>query len=248
MNSSGERRMNSGVNAATSVSATPASARSSSRRSRVVMRSTLLPSTIRGCGSSVMTVGSSPESIAAPSTERCPRCTPSNVPIATARGRRSSCDGACAILIGSPRSRGSASSSATIRSSSASSTRNGPTSVRRSAAQWPPRASAIERTYVPDPTRTSRRATPSSYSTSSSSCTRITRIGISTATPRRWRRYARSPSIFTADAAGIGSSTSPRTPSSARSSSLHDGGSCSSSTSPSGSPVVVVRPRSTSVT
>ena len=35
--------------------------------------------------------------------------------------------------------------------------RNGPISVRRSVTQWPPSASAIERTYVPEPTRRSRR-------------------------------------------------------------------------------------------
>ena len=42
--------------------------------------------------------------------------------------------------------RASASSERTIRSSSASSIRNGPTSVRRSETQWPPSASAIART------------------------------------------------------------------------------------------------------
>ena len=49
-----------------------------------------------------------------------------------------------------------------MRSGSASSTENGPISVRRSATQWPPSASAIERTYVPEETRSSIRATPSS--------------------------------------------------------------------------------------
>ena len=56
-------------------------------------------------------------------------------------------------------SRASASSGGTIRSSSASSTENGPTSVRRSVAQCPPSASAIERTYVPELTSRSSRAT-----------------------------------------------------------------------------------------
>ena len=41
---------------------------------------------------------------------------------------------------------GSASSSGTTRCSSASSTRNGPISVRLRVEQWPPSASAIERT------------------------------------------------------------------------------------------------------
>ena len=40
---------------------------------------------------------------------------------------------------------GSASSSGTTRPSSASSTRNGPISVRLRVAQWPPSASAIDR-------------------------------------------------------------------------------------------------------
>ena len=42
--------------------------------------------------------------------------------------------------------RASASSAGTIRSSSASSSRNGPTSVRCNDTQWPPSASAIART------------------------------------------------------------------------------------------------------
>ena len=58
--------------------------------------------------------------------------------------------------------KGSASAAGRIRWSSASSTENGPTSVRRSVLQWPPSASAIARTYVPEPTRRSRLATPSS--------------------------------------------------------------------------------------
>ena len=52
-------------------------------------------------------------------------------------------------------SRASASSAGTIRSGSASSTENGPTSRRRSVRQWPPSASAIARTYVPELTRRS---------------------------------------------------------------------------------------------
>ena len=85
--------------------------------------------------------------------------------------------------------------------------------------QWPPSASAIARTYVPSSTRRSSVASGSSYRSSSSAWTVERRIGISTATPRRCRRYARSPPIFTADAAGIGSSTSPRSASSRASSS-----------------------------
>ena len=54
---------------------------------------------MRGCGSKVTTVPASPVLIAASTTAWCPRCTPSNVPIAAARGWRSTCAGACAILI-----------------------------------------------------------------------------------------------------------------------------------------------------
>ena len=58
-------------------------------------------------------------------------------------------------------SRASASSTGMTRSGSASSDGERPTSVRRSVRQWPPSASAIARTYVPELTRRSRRATPS---------------------------------------------------------------------------------------
>ena len=51
------------------------------------------------------------------------------------------------------------------------------------APQCPPSASAIERTYVPEPTGRSSRATPPSYPSSVSSWMRIARSGISTATP-----------------------------------------------------------------
>ena len=54
-----------------------------------------------------------------------------------------------------PHSAARASSGGRIRVGSASSTRNGPTSVRRSARQCPPSASAIDRTYVPELTRRS---------------------------------------------------------------------------------------------
>src|SRR6476646_1480859 len=66
--------------------------------------------------------------------------------------------------------------------------------------------------------------------------------------PRRASLYARSPPILTAEAAGIGSSTSPRRRASECSSSSGEGGSCDSSESPWGSPVDVVDVRSTSVT
>src|SRR5438874_1830465 len=62
---------------------------------------------------------------------------------------------------------------------------------------------------------------------------------MSTSTPRRASLYARSPPIFTAEAAGIGSSTSPRRRASAPSTSAREGPACRSTTSPSGSPVVV---------
>src|SRR5262249_14445804 len=87
-------------------------------------------------------------------------------------------------------SRASATSAETMRSRSASSTENDPTSVRRRLLQCPPRASAIARTYVPELTRRSSRATPSLYVMTSSAYTRERRSGISTVTPRRARRYA----------------------------------------------------------
>ena len=52
----------------------------------------------------------------------------------------------------------SASSGGMILSRSASSTENGPISVRRSVRQWPPSASASDRTYVPDDTSMFKRA------------------------------------------------------------------------------------------
>src|SRR5215510_9548064 len=82
----------------------------------------------------------------------------------------------------------------------------------------------------------------------SSASTRERRKGISTATPRRCSRYARSPPIFTAEAVGTGSSTSPRRGPSSRSSSSSAGGSRSSTSAPSRSPVSVTDRRSTSVT
>ena len=63
----------------------PAASSSSSRRSSVVSSSTGCPKNERGCGSNVTTVGRSPAARAASITRRWPRCTPSNVPIATAR-------------------------------------------------------------------------------------------------------------------------------------------------------------------
>src|SRR6185437_5913632 len=143
---------------------------------------------------------------------------------------------------------GSASAGGTSRSSSASATENGPTSSRRRVRQCPPSASAIERTYVPDPTRRSRRAMPSAYSSSSSDDTRERRTGISTVWPRRCKRYARSPPTLTADSVGTAMSTSPRSPFSRASSSPPPVGADSWTTSPSGSPVDVRAPRSTSVT
>ena len=111
-----------------------------------------------------------------------------------------------------------ASTSASARSRSAvnasgataSATENGPTSVRRSVAQCPPSAIAIDRTYVPELTRASSVTLSPVYAMTSSACTVERRTGISTSTPRRASLYARSPPIFTADAAGIGSSISPR--------------------------------------
>ncbi len=135
--------------------------------------------------------------------------------------------------------RASASSGGMKRSGSASSMENGPISTRRSVRQCPPRTSATARTYVPELTRRSSRASPSVYAMTSSASMRERRVGISTWTPRRASLYARSPPIFTADAAGIGSSTSPRRPASRCSSSSDVGASPRAITAPSGSPVDV---------
>src|SRR5581483_2597722 len=94
--------------------------------------------------------------------------------------------GTCATA--SAGSRASASEGGISRSGSASSTSNGPTAVRRSVAQCPPSAAAIERTYVPEPTWSASRTVPSVYATASSACTRERRSGISTAIPRRASR------------------------------------------------------------
>ena len=59
-NSSGASAAISGVNSTTSVSSTPSSASSSSRRSSVESSDTWLPSTSRGCGWKVTTVGMRP--------------------------------------------------------------------------------------------------------------------------------------------------------------------------------------------
>ena len=59
--------------------------------------------------------------------------------------------------------------------------------------------------------------------------------------PRRASLYARSPPIFTAEAAGIGSSISPRRRSSCAAELVLAGGAWLSTTSPSGSPVEVRR-------
>ena len=65
---------------------------------------------------------------------------------------------ACELLrmVGDLHSRASASFTAMKRPGSASSTENGPISSRRNVRQWPPRASAIARMYVPELTRSWR--------------------------------------------------------------------------------------------
>src|SRR5439155_22193006 len=85
---------------------------------------------------------------------------------------------------GDPHSRASASSGGMNRSGSASSTVNGPISVRRSVRQCPPRTSAMARTYVPELTRRSSCTESPVYAMTSSASTRERRVGISTATPR----------------------------------------------------------------
>src|SRR5207244_813300 len=77
---------------------------------------------------------------------------------------------------------------------------------------------------VPELTRASSVTLSPVYAMTSSARTVERRTGISTSTPRRASLYARSPPIFTADAAGIGSSISPRRRSSRSLSSASPGG------------------------
>src|SRR5581483_7763565 len=89
--------------------------------------------------------------------------------------------------------RASASASGSrLRGSNASgvtaSSANGPTSVRRSETQSPPRASAIARTYVPLLTWRSSVTEPPVYAMTSSAYTVDRRTGISTAMPFRASR------------------------------------------------------------
>ena len=141
-NSSGGHAASSRVNSTTSTSSTPSSSISSSRRSSVASISTRLPSTSRGCGSKVTTVGAGPASSAAADHPLVPevnavegadrdRARPA-LQLPTAR----------ATLTAGPAPRRPGRSC----SSSASSTPNGPTSVRRSVRSSPPSASAIART------------------------------------------------------------------------------------------------------
>ena len=160
-----------GVNSTTSTSSTPHSASSSRRRSSVESSSTWFPSTVRGCGSNVTTVGTRPASTAARMTARCPRWTPSNVPIATARSRarqlvrdaRATRHASASTPLrmrsrrrapGPPaaaaRARRRPAAARPPRPSAASSTLERPIAVRRSDVQWPPSACAIARTYVPE--------------------------------------------------------------------------------------------------
>ena len=85
-NSSGPSCASSRSNSTTSTSAIPAWSTSSRRRARLESSCTSYPNAIRGCGSKVTSVGVSPAASAASSTRRWPRCTPSKVPTATARG------------------------------------------------------------------------------------------------------------------------------------------------------------------
>ena len=107
---------------------------------------------------------------------------------------------------------------------------------RRTARWW---CAAMRRSGRPTRRRSSGHTSPSPRGAGAPPCLRRgepTRargcasraVGISTSTPRRCSRYARSPPIFTAEAAGIGSSTSPRRPASACSSSRPASGSCGS--------------------
>ena len=192
------------VNASTSTSSTPAACEQ--LEPPLDRREQLDPVAEhrRGCGSNVTTVGRErpPRVDRGPNDRRWPRWTPSNVPIATARGaarapraaarrsRRVPAAGrrARARRRGPRRGRARAPRPAAARapptraaglgSTSASSTSNGPTSVRRSVVQWPPSASAIDAHVRPraDAQLESHDVSPV-YAMTSSACTIERRSG-----------------------------------------------------------------------
>src|SRR3989441_6992103 len=104
----------------------------------------------------------------------------------------------------------------TASGATASSSRNGPTVVRRSAERCAPHPSAApmsrarDRRYVPPLTVARNSRSGTAASTISSSRISTGRAAGSTVSPRRARRYARSPSIFTAEYAGGRCSYRPR--------------------------------------
>src|SRR4051794_1678597 len=104
---------------------------------------------VHGITVSGRSISPSPAAIASRRPAWRRRTRPSSAPT-TARPLRT----AAASASSSSRSgrNGSTSGGGTIRPGSASSTANGPTVVRRSSTQWPPSASAIARTYVPEET------------------------------------------------------------------------------------------------
>src|SRR5712664_2273840 len=104
----------------------------------------------------------------------------------------------------------------TASGATASSSRNGPTAVRRSAERCAPHPSAApmsrarDRRYVPPLTVARNSRSGTAASTISSSRISTGRAAGSTVSPRRARRYARSPAIFTAEYAGGRCSYRPR--------------------------------------
>ena len=176
--------------------------------------------TVRGCGSNVTTVGGRPAARAASSTravaevdavERADRDGARARGSSSLRTSRTTFTRARLRRRASTSPRGAAGRAERVRASTASSTPNGPTSVRRSVRQWPPSASR-DRAHVGARAdaqverRRRRRVRRRARARARASAAAASR-------PRRRAArslYARSPSIFTADAAGIGSSISPR--------------------------------------
>ena len=213
----------------------PRCSSSSSRRSSVVSSSTWLPSAVRGCGSNVTTVGVSA------ARERPRRARGDG-----RGGRRRTCRSR------PPRGRRRARARPddvrrrpfTRAVGRAPRRRDRPLGVGLVDRERPdlrpaqrPAVAAERLGDRPDvgagaDAQVERDGARRVYAMTSSASTGERRSGISTATPRRCRRYARSPPILTADAAGIGSSTSPRRASSRSSSSARAGGSCRSSDLP----------------
>ena len=214
-------------------------ASSSSRRSSVVEQlDSACRAAARGCGSKVTTVGRRLRRRAASRTRRCPRWTPSNVPIATARRAGSSSSGARATITPAPRSARARRDSLTSTEGVERIRRHGLRDVERADLGSPQRPAVAaervrDRSHVRPGADAQVETSPTPSLAIRDDVERVHRASVEAASRPRRRaarsRYARSPPIFTADAAGIGSSISPRRAASRRRAPPRDGAACRSS-------------------